>query len=195
MAGAGVAGRPARRLVPIARGHTCARLLSAALLLAATVDGALADNVVGAWESPAANNWPLIAVHAALTPDGRVLTYGTWSVINGQNNPAQQTGYFKYDIWDPATGLNGGHVTLDSARESDIFCSSQLILPQSGSIFIAGGDNWTGTGHDEHRQQQQQHLPSRRQHAVPGDSSRPTDTVQEHEPGAVVLVVHCAHKR
>ena len=146
MAGAGVAGRSARRLVPIARGHACARLLSAALLLAATVDGALADNVVGAWESPAANNWPLIAVHAALTPDGRVLTYGTWSVINGQNNPAQQTGYFKYDIWDPATGLNGVHVTLDSARQSDIFCSSQVVLPQSGSIFIAGGDNWTGTG-------------------------------------------------
>ena len=62
-----------------------------------------------------------------------------------QNNPAQQTGYFKYDIWDPAAGLNGGHLTLDSARQTDIFCSSQVILPQSGSVFIAGGDNWTGT--------------------------------------------------
>ncbi len=85
-------------------------------------------------------------MHAALTPDGRVLTYGTWSVINGQDNPAQQTGYFKYDIWDPAAGLSGGHLTLDSARETDLFCSSQIILPQSGSIFIAGGDNWTGNG-------------------------------------------------
>ena len=28
---------------------------------------------------------------------------------------------------------------------TDIFCSSQVILPQSGSIFIAGGDNWTGS--------------------------------------------------
>lgn len=128
------------------RRHGWARLVSAALSLPTTLDVAHADNVVGAWESPAANNWPLIAVHAALTPDGRVLTYGTWSIINGQNNPAQQTGYFKYDIWDPATGLGGSHLTLDSARDTDIFCSSQVILPQSGSIFIAGGDNWTGTG-------------------------------------------------
>ena len=95
------------RLMPHYRGPMRSTVLSAALLLAAMFDVAHADNVVGAWESPAANNWPLIAVHAALTPDGRVLTYGTWSVINGQNNPAQQTGYFKYDIWDPATGLNG----------------------------------------------------------------------------------------
>src|SRR6185503_25025 len=141
-----VGRRVGRRRASSAHFHAGARLLSAALLLAATADVVRADNVVGAWESPAANNWPLISVHAALTPDGRVLTYGTWSVINGQNNPAQQTGYFKYDIWDPATGLNGPHLTLDSARESDIFCSSQVILPQSGSIFIAGGDNWTGTG-------------------------------------------------
>ena len=128
------------------RRRTRVRLASAALMLTAAVGATRADNVVGAWDSPAANNWPLIAVHAALTPDGRVLTYGTWSVINGTNNPAQQTGYFKYDIWNPAAGLSGGHLTLDSARESDLFCSSQVILPDSGSVFIAGGDNWTGTG-------------------------------------------------
>jgi hypothetical protein len=28
---------------------------------------------------------------------------------------------------------------------TDLFCSAQVILPQSGSILIAGGDNWTGT--------------------------------------------------
>ena len=128
------------------RRSTRVRLASAALMLTAAVGATRADNVVGAWDSPAANNWPLISVHAALTPDGRVLTYGTWSVINGNNNPAQQTGFFKYDIWNPAAGLSGGHLTLDSARESDIFCSSQVILPDSGSVFIAGGDNWTGTG-------------------------------------------------
>src|SRR5688572_5592139 len=123
-----------------------APLLYAVLVFTAAFSTARADNVVGAWESPPANNWPLIAVHAALTPDGRVLTYGTWAVIGGQNYPAQQTGYFKYDIWDPAAGLNGGHVTLDSARQTDLFCSSQVVLPQSGSIFIAGGDNWNDPG-------------------------------------------------
>ncbi len=99
---------------------------------------AQANNVVGAWQSPAANNWPLIAIHAALTPDGRVLTYGTDGV-------PRQTGFFIYDIWDPTQPLNGGHLTLNNTTATDIFCSSQIILPQSGSIFIAGGDNWTGT--------------------------------------------------
>jgi hypothetical protein len=78
-------------------------------------------------------------VHAALTPDGRVLTYGT-------KGDGQQTGYFIYDVWDPSSGLNGGHMTLNNLTLTDIFCSSQVILPMTGEIFIAGGDNWTGTG-------------------------------------------------
>ncbi len=27
----------------------------------------------------------------------------------------------------------------------DIFCSSQVVLPAGGQVFIAGGDNWTGS--------------------------------------------------
>ncbi len=98
-----------------------------------------ADTVAGGWLSPATNNWPIIAIHAALTPDGRVLTYGT-------RQSGQQTAYFVYDIWDPKQGLAAGHLTLDNLTQTDIFCSSQILLPDSGSIFIAGGDNWTGTG-------------------------------------------------
>lgn len=90
----------------------------------------------GVW-SPVAS-WPLISVHAALTPDGRVLTYGTKS-------DGTQTGYFIYDVWDPSAGLGGGHMTLNNMTLTDIFCSSQVILPQTGQVFIAGGDNWTGT--------------------------------------------------
>ncbi len=46
-----------------------------------------------------------------------------------------------------SVGANsGGHLTLPNATGTDIFCSSQLILPQSGNIFLAGGDNWTGSG-------------------------------------------------
>ncbi len=98
---------------------------------------AQADNVNGAWST--LEDWPLIAIHAAVTPDGRVLSYGTKS-------DGQQTGYFIYDIWDPAAGLGGGHMTLNNMTLTDIFCSSQIILPQSGEILIAGGDNWTGNG-------------------------------------------------
>ncbi len=83
-------------------------------------------------------NWPLIAVHTALLPDGRLLTYGTKT--NGQ-----QTGFFSYDVWDPQGGLDGGHLTLDNTTGTDIFCSSQTLLPDGSGVFIAGGDNWTGS--------------------------------------------------
>ena len=48
------------------------------LLLAGGLLGtipAVADHVDGAWTE--VHDWPLIAIHATLTPDGRVLTYGT----------------------------------------------------------------------------------------------------------------------
>ena len=97
-----------------------------------------ANDVVGGWSSPEQNNWPLIPIHAALTPDARVLTYGT-------DGAGTQTGYFIYDVWNPSAGLSNGHITLENMTLTDLFCSAQVILPDSGRIFIAGGDNWTGT--------------------------------------------------
>ena len=95
-----------------------------------------AANVDGMW-SPV-YPWPLISVHSALLPDGRVMTYG--SNLNGL-----QTGHAKYDIWDSTGAPDAGHLTLDNPTGTDIFCSSQVLLPQSGNLFIAGGDVWTGT--------------------------------------------------
>ena len=93
-------------------------------------------SVKGMW-SPV-TNWPLIAVHAVLMPDGRVMSYGT-------TGAGQQTGYFIYDVWDPEGGLDAGHTTLPNGTSTDIFCSSQLVLPDGSGVFIAGGDNWTGS--------------------------------------------------
>jgi hypothetical protein len=92
-------------------------------------------NIKGMW-SPVIN-WPLIPIHAALLPDGRVLTYGT-------DRAGIQSGYFIYDVWDPNQGLNAGHLTLPNATGTDIFCASQVLLPESGNVFIAGGDLWIG---------------------------------------------------
>ncbi len=117
----------------------CRGLLGRLFVYTALLAGAplaSADNVDGAFS--AVEDWPLIAVHAALTPDGRVLTYGT-------TGSGTQTGYFIYDVWDPESGLGGGHMTLQNMTLTDLFCSSQIILPQSGDILISGGDNWTGT--------------------------------------------------
>ncbi|GFE89875.1 PA14 domain-containing protein [Steroidobacter agaridevorans] len=97
-----------------------------------------ADSVRGAWD-PEVYQWPLIAVHAVVTPDMRVMTYGTDGI-------GRQTGYFIYDLWDVSSDPAAGHLTLDNVTATDIFCGSQLVLPQGGQVFLAGGDNWTGTG-------------------------------------------------
>ena len=119
--------------------------LAAAFCALAFSSATLADNVRGAWSPPF--NWPLIAAHMILTPDGRILSYGT----DGNGN---QTGFFIYDIWDPNAGTTGGgHLTMPNISGTDIFCSSQVIMALSGDIFIAGGDNYvngatTNTGNN-----------------------------------------------
>jgi len=91
-------------------------------------------NTRGVWGP--ATPWPLIAVHGVLTADGRVVSYGT-------DGAGKQTGFFTYDIWNPA---DDSHLTLANGTATDIFCSSQVMLPFGDAIVISGGDNWTGTG-------------------------------------------------
>jgi YVTN family beta-propeller protein len=93
-------------------------------------------NVRGMWSPVYA--WPVIAVHSVLLPDGRVMTYG--SDLTGA-----QTGHANYDIWDSTGAPDQGHLNLPNTSGTDIFCSSQVLLPQSGNVFVAGGDVWTGT--------------------------------------------------
>ncbi|MEP6874439.1 MAG: hypothetical protein ABI887_08725, partial [Burkholderiales bacterium] len=83
-------------------------------------------------------DWPLIPLHAVMMPDGRILTYGS-------NGDGTQTGKFIYDIWDPAGGLNAGHMTLPNTTPTDLFCGTQILLPAGDQIFLGGGDNWNTT--------------------------------------------------
>ncbi|MEK8033612.1 PA14 domain-containing protein [Ideonella sp. DXS29W] len=87
-------------------------------------------------------NWPLIAIHAVLLPDGRVMTYGT-------KPDGQQTGYFNYDVWDSTQAPDAGHLTLPNMTATDLFCSSQVLVPLNGNgsqpqVVISNGDNWVG---------------------------------------------------
>lgn len=117
--------------------RSSAALKCAAIALLAASPTLRANNTVGAWD-PKLYTWPLIPVHAVLTPDMRIMSYGTDGI-------ARQTGYFIYDLWDINAGLDGGHLTLDNVTSTDIFCGSQVVLPNGGQVFLAGGDNWTGT--------------------------------------------------
>ncbi|MGH6835424.1 MAG: galactose oxidase-like domain-containing protein [Methylocella sp.] len=92
--------------------------------------------------------WPIIPIHMALLPDGRVMTYGT-------DQSGAQGAQFVYDIWDPklGTGANA-HTVLPNTTpgQTDIFCSAGSLLGSgfidgtngSGQLLIAGGDLTVG---------------------------------------------------
>ena len=82
----------------------------------------------GAWGP--VNSWPIIAINATLTPDGKVLSHGT-------DVQGQQGGMMYFDVWDPVTGQ---HQIMQHATHTDLFCSSTVIVPETGEVLIAGGD-------------------------------------------------------
>ena len=75
-------------------------------------------------------DWPLIGVHSILTPDNKVLTFGT-----DQNG--MQGGQWVYDVWDPVTDT---HYTLENTTLTNLFCGVAMIVPETGEILISGGD-------------------------------------------------------
>ncbi len=71
---------------------------------------------LGQWTEPF--DWPIVAIHTMLLPDGRVLA------INRIRTP---------QIWDPATGT----FKLVPAP-ANLFCAGHALLPD-GRVFLAGG--------------------------------------------------------
>src|SRR3984893_16213382 len=83
---------------------------------------------VGSWS--AVFPWPLIGLHCIMTPDGKILTYGT-------DPSGVQSGLHILDIWDPATNT---HTIIDNTTHTDEFCSVGMIVPETGQVMISGGD-------------------------------------------------------
>ena len=87
---------------------------------------------VGQWSKVV--NWPNIPLHAVLTPKKEVLTFGT-------DKKGKQGAHLFYDVWDPkkGTGANS-HFTLPNTTGTDLFCTAPAIIPATGDILLAGGD-------------------------------------------------------
>ncbi len=83
----------------------------------------------GSWSDVFA--WPIVGIHAILTPEGKVLTFGT-------DTSGKQGSTLYFDVWDPVANT---HETLQHGVRTDIFCSSCVIVPSTGEILIAGGDS------------------------------------------------------
>ena len=83
---------------------------------------------VGEWGSPI--NWPHVAVHTVLMPNGKVLTWEDLGLGT---------------VWDPGSG----QFTNVGTGSTDIFCAGQILLP-SGKVLAIGGDGATGgTGNNK----------------------------------------------
>ncbi|MBI5719930.1 MAG: AbfB domain-containing protein [Burkholderiales bacterium] len=82
--------------------------------------------------------WPMNAIHAALLPDGKLLTYGA-----PQNQDAQDGRTF--DVWTPSLGFGGSaHATSFEAGRNNSFCSTAEWLPD-GRLLVSGGNGARGS--------------------------------------------------
>ena len=97
---------------------------------AAAVTGTEGD--VGQW-GPVVN-WPVVGVHVALLPNGKVLAYDSIGDRATENYPVQDR--TRATVWDPATGTQAP-VNVDTGF--NVFCSGFAHLTD-GSIFLAGGN-------------------------------------------------------
>ena len=78
--------------------------------------------------------WPLNAIHAALLPDGRVMTFGT-------DGDGTQGASMIYDLWDPTKGTTAAsHTTVGNNTQTDFFCCAMLLIPKNGKLILTGGD-------------------------------------------------------
>ena len=79
-----------------------------------------------------------------LLPDGRVMSYGTAP-------DGSQTAIYGYDVWDPRAGTGtNAHAVLPNTTNTDIFCSSQIVL-LNGDVAMFGGDNLPTSSNTQNR--------------------------------------------
>jgi hypothetical protein len=81
----------------------------------------------GKWA--ASLDWPHVAIHMHLLPNGKVLTW-PGEEHSGRGHKEGQDA----SVWDPATGARQSVPNL----RTDIFCSGHTLLPD-GRVFVAGG--------------------------------------------------------
>jgi hypothetical protein len=85
-------------------------------------------------------NWPVIAVHAILLPNGKVMTFST---VDGDGtsrlrppNDNVNIGT-KVDLWDPFTNTHTD-ISLPTELKHNMFCSGHTVL-SSGDLLVSGG--------------------------------------------------------
>ena len=100
--------------------------------VAERVAGAALDST-GQWG--ALVDWPLMPIHIAMTPDGKVMSYGSTTT-------GAEGGHLDVDIWNPLLGTGPtSHSTIVNGTSTDLFCSFQVMDPIRDVVVTAGGDD------------------------------------------------------
>src|SRR5690242_12705646 len=108
------------------------RTVTAADVRAAAAAVAGGPQEVGEW-GPVVG-WPVVGVHVALLPNGKVLAYDSVGDNATETYPTQD--HTRATVWDPATGTQTP-VNVDTGY--NVFCSGLAHLVD-GRIFLAGGN-------------------------------------------------------
>jgi len=107
---------------------SCALKMSVAQDVVVSFDPTAPVAGAGQWAAPI--TWPVLAIHAALLPNGHVLSWG-----RSDRQPS---------IWTPPATVGGAGTFVSTPETSDYFCSGQTFLPD-GRILIAGGHSGTNS--------------------------------------------------
>jgi Galactose oxidase-like, Early set domain/Bacterial Ig domain len=110
--------------------QTRAAIAADAAAAAAAVAGAPQD--VGQW-GPVVD-WPVIGVHVALLPNGKVLAYDSIGDNATESYPVQD--HTRATVWDPSTGTQ---TPVNVNTGYNVFCSGLAHLVD-GRLFLAGGN-------------------------------------------------------
>ena len=109
--------------------HTRAATAADALAAAAAVAGN--EHEVGSW-GPLVD-WPVVGVHVALLPNGKVLAYDSVGDAATETFPVHD--FTRATVWDPETGTH----TNVNVTGFNVFCSGLAHL-MDGNMFLAGGN-------------------------------------------------------
>lgn len=83
---------------------------------------------LGMWSS--SRSWPMVSIHAALLPDGTVVTFGSPSGRGVQEGTS-------FARWNPLTD----EMTITpNAQGVDSFCAAAVLQPDSGRLLVSGGN-------------------------------------------------------
>ncbi len=89
----------------------------------------------GSWSEP--EPWPVLAVHANLLPNGRVLAWDATPDDFDEDPHTTQNFTTRVTVWDPESNQ---HLAANNDTDTDLFCAGSAQL-WDGRVLFAGGDS------------------------------------------------------